>query len=68
MIQKTGTQGPAEGQPYLILRYAAAPKTSTTTTMTVTVMATMLPAGSTKKGSAQLLVPVPNPCPAQASL
>lgn len=36
-------QGPQK-QPYLILRYAAAPKTSTTTTMTVTVMATMLPA------------------------
>lgn len=67
-MQKTGTQGPAEGQPYLILRYAAAPKTSTTTTMTVTVMATMLPAGSTRKGSAQLLVPVPDTSPTQASL
>lgn len=45
---------PAAGcWPYLILRYAAAAKTSTTSTMTVTVMATMLPAGSSRESSAQ---------------
>lgn len=40
---KASHQASTPKQPYLILRYAAAPKTSTTTTMTVMVMATMLP-------------------------
>lgn len=47
-----GGGGAPRKQPYLILRYAAAPKTSTTTTMTVMVMATMLPVESPSERAA----------------
>lgn len=54
-LPKMAPRSAPKKQPYLILRYAAAPKTSTTTTMTVAVMATMLPVGkgAIRKGSAQ---------------